>query len=47
MTNNNAPVIANGNWPVPPKYTPPAIASAAIDNTAATKDEDGLLVPIS
>ena len=36
MTNNTAPVIANGSWPVPPKYTPAAIDSAASDRTAVT-----------
>ena len=46
MTNNTAPVIASGNCPVPPKYTPAAIDSAASENTAMTADADGLLVPI-
>jgi len=43
MTNNKAPVIASGNCPVPPKYTPPAIDSAANAKTAVTKAAEGLL----
>ena len=46
MTNKAEPVIANGNCPDPPKYTAPAIDTAAALNTAATRANGGLLVLI-
>ena len=46
MTNKAVPVIANGKWPLPPKYTAATIDAAAADNTATTAATGGLLVPI-
>ena len=46
MTNNTAPVIANGNWPVPPKYTPAAIDSRGQRQDGCDVDADGLVEPI-